>query len=170
MEIEEPVSELCLNRFEVAVNIDVDEIFMDYAIVKGNDAPNGWTSIHATKNEDGKWIADNINLNILEGLESGQNYTLMFDFISGYVEEIGDRLRYDNGGQMYRVSFVCGNSSSPKPGDVNGDGTVTSVDVTALYNYLLNGDDSNIVNGDQDGDGHISSVDVTCVYNILLGN
>ncbi len=170
VEIEEPVSELCFNRFEVAVNIDVDEIFMDYAIVKGNDAPNGWTSIHATKNEDGKWIADNINLNILEGLESGQNYTLMFDFISGYVEEIGDRLRYDNGGQMYRVSFVCGNSSSPKPGDVNGDGTVTSVDVTALYNYLLNGDDSNIVNGDQDGDGHISSVDVTCVYNILLGN
>lgn len=170
VEIEEPVSELCLNRFEVAVNIDVDEIFMDYAIVKGNDAPNGWTSIHATKNEDGKWIADNINLNILEGLESGQNYTLMFDFISGYVEEIGDRLRYDNGGQMYRVSFVCGNSSSPKPGDVNNDGSVSSVDVTALYNYLLNSDDSAIVNGDQDGDGHITSTDITVVYNIILGN
>jgi len=47
---------------------------------------------------------------------------------------------------------------------------VSSVDVTALYNYLLNGDDSNLVNGDQDGDGHISSVDITAVYNILLGN
>lgn len=56
------------------------------------------------------------------------------------------------------------------PGDVNGDGHVSSVDVTALYNYLLNGDDSNLVNGDQDGDGHISSVDITAVYNILLGN
>ena len=55
-------------------------------------------------------------------------------------------------------------------GDVNGDGHVNSVDVTALYNYLLNGDSSNIVNGDVDGDGHISSVDVTSVYNILLGN
>ena len=55
-------------------------------------------------------------------------------------------------------------------GDVNGDGHVSSVDVTALYNYLLNNDSSNIVNGDQDGDGHISSVDVTVVYNILLGN
>lgn len=55
-------------------------------------------------------------------------------------------------------------------GDVNGDEHVSSVDVTALYNYLLNGDDSNLVNGDQDGDGHISSVDVTAVYNILLGN
>ena len=56
------------------------------------------------------------------------------------------------------------------PGDVNGDGHVSSVDVTALYNYLLDGDDSNLVNGDQDGDGHISSVDITYVYNILLGN
>ena len=55
-------------------------------------------------------------------------------------------------------------------GDVNGDGHVSSVDVTALYNYLLDGDTSALVNGDQDGDGHISSVDVTAVYNILLGN
>ena len=47
---------------------------------------------------------------------------------------------------------------------------MSSVDVTALYNWLLNNDDSDIVNGDQDGDGHISSVDVTAVYNILLGN
>lgn len=60
--------------------------------------------------------------------------------------------------------------SAVVPGDVNGDGHVSSVDVTALYNYLLNNDSSAIVNGDQDGDGHISSVDVTIVYNILLGN
>ena len=53
-------------------------------------------------------------------------------------------------------------------GDVNGDDHVSSVDVTALYNYLLNGDASNLVNGDVDGDGHISSVDVTVVYNVLL--
>lgn len=33
-------------------------------------------------------------------------------------------------------------------GDVNGDGTVTSVDVTCLYNYLLSGDTSNLVHGD----------------------
>ena len=55
-------------------------------------------------------------------------------------------------------------------GDVNGDGHVSSVDVTVLYNYLLNGDGSNILHGDQDGDGHISSVDITYVYKILLGS
>lgn len=56
------------------------------------------------------------------------------------------------------------------PGDVNGDGSCTSADVTVLYNYLLNEDASAIVNGDQDGDGSITSGDITAVYNILLNN
>ncbi len=54
-------------------------------------------------------------------------------------------------------------------GDVNGDGSVSSVDITALYNYLLNSDSSSLVNGDQDGDGRVTSVDITVIYNILLG-
>lgn len=53
-------------------------------------------------------------------------------------------------------------------GDVNGDGFVTSADITALYTYLLSGDDSDIVNGDQNNDGDITSADVTTVYGILL--
>ena len=56
------------------------------------------------------------------------------------------------------------------PGDVNGDGTVTSSDITALYNFLLNNDGSAIVNGDQNGDGAITSGDITLVYNIILGS
>lgn len=56
------------------------------------------------------------------------------------------------------------------PGDVDGDGIVTSTDITILYNYLLNGDSTNIVNGDQDGDGIITATDITIIYNILLGN
>ena len=167
--IEEPVNSFYLNRFEVDVNTDVDDIFMDYAIYKEGESNDGWLSIHATKTEDGKWVADNINLNILQGLEVGESYILSFDFISGYIEEIGDRLRYDNGGRLYHVKFVCGTSGAI-PGDVNGDGYVSSVDVTALYNYLLNGDSSALVNGDQDGDGIITSVDITIIYNILLGS
>lgn len=56
------------------------------------------------------------------------------------------------------------------PGDVNSDGIVSSVDVTILYNYLLNGTTEGMIYGDQDGDGIITSVDVTIIYNILLGN
>lgn len=56
------------------------------------------------------------------------------------------------------------------PGDVDGDGVVTSGDITALYNYLLNEDNSAIVNGDLDGDGTITAGDVTIIYNILLND
>ncbi|MBR5118456.1 MAG: C10 family peptidase [Muribaculaceae bacterium] len=55
------------------------------------------------------------------------------------------------------------------PGDVNGDGIVSSVDVTVLYNFLLTGDTEYLINGDQDGDGVITTTDVTVVYNFLLG-
>lgn len=54
-------------------------------------------------------------------------------------------------------------------GDVNGDGEVTAADITALYSFLLIGDNSEIVNGDQDGDGYITTHDVTIVYNVILG-
>jgi len=54
-------------------------------------------------------------------------------------------------------------------GDVNNDGAVTSVDVTVLYNYLLNGDNTFLATSDVDGDGSITGADITLVYNILLG-
>ncbi len=53
-------------------------------------------------------------------------------------------------------------------GDVNNDGNVTSADVTAIYNYLLNNDSSQLINGDVNGDGMVTSADVTEIYNILL--
>ena len=57
-----------------------------------------------------------------------------------------------------------------KPGDVNKDGDVNIADVTALIDYLLIGDDSNIdltaanVNGDSD----INIADVTTLIDMLL--
>jgi len=45
---------------------------------------------------------------------------------------------------------------------------MASADITALYTFLLSGDDSDIVNGDQNNDGDITSADVTTVYDILL--
>ena len=56
------------------------------------------------------------------------------------------------------------------PGDVNGDGVCNAADVTALYNYILNNDDTALKNGDQNGDNVINAGDVTTVYNIILGN
>jgi hypothetical protein len=65
--------------------------------------------------------------------------------------------------------IIVGNGGL-KPGDVDGDGKVTSADITALYNWLLNEDDSAIVNGDVNNDGSITSGDITFIYNIMLSD
>lgn len=53
--------------------------------------------------------------------------------------------------------------------DVNGDGWVSSADVTMLYDYILNENDTDFPQGDVDGDGYITSADITAIYNMLLG-
>lgn len=68
-----------------------------------------------------------------------------------------------------KIKFVYGEQPAV-PGDVNGDGTVTAADITALYSFLLNNDVTNLINGDQNNDGNITAGDVTAVYNILLEN
>ena len=68
------------------------------------------------------------------------------------------------------VIVVTTLSGSSVYGDVNCDGQVTSVDITALYNYLLNNDETFLATSDLNGDGQVTSVDVTIVYNILLNN
>lgn len=79
-------------------------------------------------------------------------------------------LVFVNGG-YYTESGLLGIVTQPTAiaGDVNGDGTCTSSDVTALYNWILYNDGSAIVNGDQNGDGEITASDVTAIYNIILG-
>ncbi len=68
-----------------------------------------------------------------------------------------------------KIKFTNG-EQQVVPGDVDGDGVVTAGDITALYNFLLNSDDTALVNGDQDGDNTITAGDITLIYNILLGN
>ena len=53
--------------------------------------------------------------------------------------------------------------------DVDGDGWVTSSDITLLYNYILNGNSTDFPEGDVDGDGYVTAADITAVYNMMLG-
>ena len=64
---------------------------------------------------------------------------------------------------------VMEQSEQTLTGDVNCDGEVTATDITCLYNYLLNGDETYIATSDVDGDGEITTVDITVIYSILLG-
>ena len=75
-----------------------------------------------------------------------------------------------DGGPNRPGYFTDKNSVVVVTGDVDGDGYVTSVDITAIYNYLLNGDMTYFDTSDVDGDGYITTTDITVIYNILLGN
>ena len=74
--------------------------------------------------------------------------------------------------EAYGLAAAKSGGSEPPHiyGDVNGDGYVTSADVTALYDYLLNGDETFLNTLDVNGDGNVTSADITSVYDILLGN
>lgn len=69
---------------------------------------------------------------------------------------------------MGTLVLLCPHFSNASVYDVNGDGAVTSADVTALYNYLLTGDNTYAATLDVDGDGVITSADITAIYNVLL--
>ena len=77
------------------------------------------------------------------------------------------------GGETHtvKIKFTNGNQGEePVAGDVNGDGYVTSADVTAIYDVLLGTDMTFEAAADVNGDGYVTSADVTAVYDILLGN
>ena len=90
----------------------------------------------------------------------------MVDGANFRIEQGGEYTFRINSNDMTLTVLTVG---EPVVGDVNGDGVVSSVDVTVLYNFLLTGDTEYLVNGDQDGDGVITTTDVTVVYNVLLG-
>ncbi len=140
------------------------------------------------------WAANNVLLKPEPiAYTSGEKYLMAGSFINQSLEGIyavnsaGSLAKWESAPQAvasFRAYFkeieaLDNHDDIPLPGeeqqqqvvlgDVNGDGEVTSVDVTVLYNYLLNGDASYMVNGDQNGDGSITTNDVTFVYNILLG-
>ena len=60
-------------------------------------------------------------------------------------------------------------SNAAVKGDVNGDGFVTSADVTSVYDVLLGLSYEYQATADANGDGSVTAADVTYIYDILLG-
>ena len=82
-----------------------------------------------------------------------------------FVEENGHKHYFED-----CTAFASDGSSQSVTGDVNGDGFVTSADVTAVYDVILGIDNTFESAGDVNGDGFVTSADVTAIYDILLGN
>lgn len=103
-------------------------------------------------------------------LNSGGTTTLNFEFTG---LEHGTTYHfsiyyYSNGERVKAGSSTSSRTTNLY--DINEDGVVTSADVTALYDVLLQKDLQYYGYGDINGDGYITSADVTAIYNHLLGN
>ena len=92
-------------------------------------------------------------------------YDVKSVYYDGQESEWSNKIYYVWGEKQ----VILEDDDEPVVGDVNGDGSVNTLDITVLYNFILSGDTQDLVNGDQDGDGAINTTDVTIVYNILLG-
>ncbi len=125
-------------------------------------------------------IADDYQLTARMGIKEFRDYHLLQYSLQKMlgVENIND---VENLQETVINYFVSNNYLTPElvtaiqdklagnPADVNCDGLVSGVDVTAIYNWLLNSDATYRSTSDVDGDGVITSVDITIIYNILLG-
>ncbi|MBR1788880.1 MAG: dockerin type I repeat-containing protein, partial [Bacteroidaceae bacterium] len=95
---------------------------------------------------------------------------------SGTVKVADGQALTDGSGHIYtgtltaeQISAIAGQELVPVlMGDVNGDGTLTIADVTALVNMVLGKSEFSEV-ADVNGDGHPSIADVTALVNIVLG-
>ena len=70
---------------------------------------------------------------------------------------------------MPAATYTIADDAGSLTGDVNCDGSINAADVTALYNYILNGDQTYLSTSDVNNDGAVNAGDVTAVYNIILG-
>ena len=107
-----------------------------------------------------------------DGFYAKQNFTASpagFDSGNTYWSGSTDRVTFTgtSGNSLFKMTVTYEYEAS-NPLDVNCDGSVTSADVTSLYDYLLNGDVTFAAICDVNGDGSITSADVTIIYNYLL--
>ena len=80
----------------------------------------------------------------------------------GSVNPTGDYFAVDNVKLVTQASVVTG--------DVNGDGSTTIADVTALIDSLLSGVEVPLDAADVNGDGSVTIADVTALIDMLLGS
>ena len=137
---------------------------------------NSLTLIDCSKNQIKEWGMNTL-VNSLRTIPSGSSGNLNVISNSNEGNIITDaQVRTARNKRWFPKKYVSGSGwvdipvNTSVPGDVNGDGTVTAADITALYDVLLNNDYSQIVNGDQTGDGIITAADITAVYTIMLSS
>lgn len=156
----------------------------DIRLVPGNSAPTltyyqGGYTLYSRNGQSFKFAADNggtITRIDFNGMYSSQRFTASptgFDANNTYWSGSASEVTFTGtgGNTLYSMTVTYEIEVQDQdfdPCDVNHDGSVTASDITALYNYLLNGDETYLSSSDVNGDGNITSADITMIYNYLL--
>ena len=147
-----------------------------FTIEVGNTTRNGY---HV--NYDAQYDTDLAEFKIIEGIGADCMYGDLLepfcDFPTGsaYDDAMGWPMAglsavYENGELVYKgCMYDAAQQLRHKKEDVDGDGHVTSVDVTAVYNILLGITKEVPTSFDVDGDGVVTTADITAIYNVILG-
>ncbi|MBR5638706.1 MAG: BspA family leucine-rich repeat surface protein [Muribaculaceae bacterium] len=143
---------------------------------------SGWSAGNATQLMSMFALCDSLTTIYADrdwNIWSNANSSGMFGSCTSLVGGMGTIFTWDHVGAEYaRIDggpdspgyFTDPNAVVVVTGDVDGDGYVTTVDITCIYNYLLNGDTTFLATSDVDGDGYVTTTDITVIYNILLGS
>ena len=147
------LTSLALGNFNTSNVTNMSSMFYDCHNLKTVKVSNAWSTTAVTYSDD------------------------MFSLCTSIVGGAGTTYNSNHTNKEY--ARIDGGPSEPGYftssiggilGDVNCDGSVNAADVTALYNYILNGDVTYLATSDVNGDGAVNAGDVTAVYNIILGN
>ena len=128
-----------------------------------------------------QWYKENINLDLLDGLEIGKKYRLE---ISGeslvynsnsyndfYEDEFDCPFYVWKNGESSVFTFTIKDPSIIVPGDVTGNGSVNVQDATIVVNYILGtdiNDEYDYSAADMNEDGEIDVFDVTKMIAVIL--
>ena len=148
------LTSLDLSSFNTSKVIYMSYMFNGCTNLRTIYVGNGWSTAAVTTSTN--------MFNYCTSLVGGQGTTYDVNYIDKAYAHI-------DGGPSNPGYFTDKNAS--QRGDVDGDGNVNIVDVTALINYLLGGSASNInlTAADCNTDGSVNITDVTALINYLLG-
>ncbi|MBQ7741414.1 MAG: hypothetical protein IJT90_00585 [Bacteroidaceae bacterium] len=109
------ISEAYLDAFTAKTSGDVTEVTVDYCVCAEGVVPSSemWKNISASQSGDGEWKADNVNLYLLDGLNSNSSYRLYFSF---HTNDNGNgRATYPSDGSMFQLNFSTGEITGIAP-------------------------------------------------------
>ena len=118
------ITRFLLNSFTAQTSGNVTELFMDYCVYlqEQGGQQHEWKQVYATDQGNGVWKYEGEAINVLEGLESHNDYRLDITFNTNAPDMGGDRAHYPTNGETVSILFTTGEipTGIQAPSTLNG--------------------------------------------------